>query len=49
MIPLIVIDSGQKVMEMILESEQAMNQSYNFSQTVRHRINSAMFDGLFGT
>ena len=49
MMPLIVINGGQKVMEMILESEQPMNQSYNFSQTVRQRINNAMFNGLFGT
>ena len=49
MMPLIVINSGEKLMEMILESEQPMNQSYNFSQTVRHKINSAVFDGLLGT
>ena len=39
----------QKALEMILESEQPMNQFYNFEQTVRHGINSAMFDGVVGT
>ena len=44
-----VIKNRQKALEIILESEQPMNQFYNFEQTVRHGINSAMFDGVVGT
>ena len=44
-----VIKNRQKALEMTLESEQPMNQFYNFEQTVQHGINSAMFDGVVGT
>ena len=44
-----VIKNRQKALEMILESEQPMNQFYNFAQTVQHGFNSAMFDGVVST